>query len=266
MSVSTLIFRVLHQHRRGILGWTLGIVAIVAVQLGVYPTIRSSASDWAKLTDSFPDAIKQIFRMEDYTSERGYLSAELMSFTVPFIVMGFGCSWGARVGTEEEEMGTSDLILSLPISRRRYLVSRITASVLALGVLLGLFALALVIGSRALEFSIPLHAYASAVLSLFLIGFLMMSIAIFIGAWKGKRTIALGLAMACAIAAFVLYSLGPLVSFIDATMPYNPMQWTIGSQPLSEGTSPWNTLWAGGIGFFFLVAAVALFERRDLAG
>lgn len=266
MSVSTLIFRVLHQHRRGILGWTLGIVAIVAVQLGVYPTIRSSAGDWTKLTESFPDAIKQIFRIEDYTSERGYLSAELLSFTVPFIVMGFGCSWGARVGTEEEEMGTSDLILSLPISRRHYLVSRITASVLALGVLLSLFALALVIGSRILNFSIPLHLYASAALSLYLIGLLMMSIAIFIGAWKGKRTIALGLSMAFAIAAFVLYSLGPLVPFIDATMPYNPMQWTIGSQPLFDGTNPWSTLWAGGISFLFLVAAVDLFERRDLAG
>lgn len=266
MRSSTLIYRVLHQHRRGIFGWTLGIVAIVAVQLGVYPTVRASASDWAKLTESLPDAIKQILRIEDYTSERGYLSAELMSFTVPFIVMGFGCSWGARVGTEEEEMGTSDLILSLPLSRRRYLVSRITASVLALGVLLSLFVLALVIGSRVLDFSIPLHAYASATLSLFLIGFLMMSIAVFLGAWKGKRTIALGVSMATAIAAFVLYSLGPLVSFIDATMPYNPMQWTIGSQPLFEGTNPWNVLWAGSIGLFFLAAAVASFEQRDLAG
>lgn len=266
MIASPLILRVLHHHRRGIFGWTLGIIAIVAVQLGVYPTVRSSASDWAALTESFPDAIKQIFRMEDYTSERGYLSAELMSFTVPFIVMGFGCSWGARVGTEEEEMGTSDLILSLPMSRREYLVSRIVASIIALGVLLGLFAVALVIGSRILEFSIPLHSYASAALSLFLIGFLMMSIAIFIGAWKGKRTIALGLSMAFAIAAFVLYSLGPLVSFIDATMPYNPMQWTIGSQPLSDGTSPWNTLWAGGSGLLFLIAAGLVFERRDLIG
>lgn len=261
-----LMRRVLTEHRRGIFGWTLGIVAIVAIQLGVYPTIRSSASDWSALTNEFPDAIKEIFRLQDYASERGYLSTELLSFTVPFIVMGLGCTWGARVATEEEDMGTADLIFSLPISRRSYLASRISTAIIVLVGVMSVFSLSVLVGTRVLGFSIPIHQYFAASLSLFCLGFLMMSVAICIGAYTGKRTMALGLSMALAIALFVFYSLAPLVSFIDSISSANPMQWTIGAQPLFNGISLGYTASVFSVAIPLIVLSLVLFERRDIAG
>ena len=266
MISGTLIKRVISEHKKGIFGWTLGIVALVAIQLGVYPTIRSSASDWSSLTDEFPDAIKEIFRMQDYASERGYLSTELLSFTVPFIVMGFGCTWGARVATEEEDTGTADIVLSLPLSRRHYIVSRILAAIYVMVGLMTAFSAAVLIGTRMLGFSIPISQYLSASFSLLSIGVLMMSVAVCVGSFTGKRTMALGLSMALAIALFVFYSLAPLVSFIDATTPFNPMQWTIGSQPLFNGTSLGYTASVVVTTVPLLLASVVFFERRDIAG
>lgn len=266
MISTTLIKRVISEHKRGIFGWTLGIVTLVVIQLGVYPTIRSSASDWSSLTDEFPDAIKKIFRMQDYASERGYLSTELLSFTVPFIVMGFGCTWGARVATEEEDMGTADIVLSLPLSRRHYIVSRILAAVYAVVGLMTAFSASVLIGTRMLGFSIPISQYLSAFFSLFSSGILMMSVAVCVGSFTGKRTMALGLSMALAIALFVFYSLAPLVSFIDATTPFNPMQWTIGSQPLFNGTSVGYSVSVLATVLPLLFASVVFFERRDIAG
>lgn len=266
MISGTLIKRVISEHKKGIVGWTLGIVALVAIQLGVYPTIRSSASDWSSLTDEFPDAIKEIFRMQDYASERGYLSTELLSFTVPFIVMGFGCTWGARVATEEEDTGTADIVLSLPLSRRHYIVSRILAAIYVMVGLMTAFSAAVLIGTRMLGFSIPISQYLSASFSLLSIGVLMMSVAVCVGSFTGKRTMALGLSMALAIALFVFYSLAPLVSFIDATTPFNPMQWTIGSQPLFNGTSLGYTASVVVTTVPLFLASVVFFERRDIAG
>lgn len=262
----TLITRVLAEHKRGIFGWTLGIVVLVAIQLGVYPTIRSSASDWSALTDEFPDAIKEIFRLQDYASERGYLTTELLSFTVPFIVMGFGCTWGARVATEEEDMRTADIVLSLPLSRRHYIVSRIVAATYSVVGLMIAFSVSVVVGTRLLGFSIPIRQYLSASFSLLSIGLLMMSVAICVGSLTGKRTMALGLSMALAIALFVVYSLSPLVSFLDATTPFNPMQWTIGSQPLFNGTSVGYTAAIIATTLPLLFSSVLFFERRDISG
>ena len=261
-----LMKRVLIEHRRGISGWTLGIVALVTIQLAVYPTIRSSAGDWTSLTDAFPDAFKEIFRLQDYASERGYLSTELLSFTVPFIVMGLGCTWGARVATEEEDAGTADIVLSLPISRYNYIVTRIVAALVVMIVVMTVFFLSVLIGTRLLNFSIPIHQYFAASLSLFSLGVLMMSAAVCVGSVTGKRTMALGLSMAFAIALFVFYSLAPLVSIFDTVNPYNPMQWTLGAQPLFEGVSVGYTVnvYAGTSPILFI--ATILFDRRDISG
>lgn len=261
-----LILRVLREHRRGIIGWTLGIIALVCIQLGVYPTIRSSATDWSKLTDQFPDAIKKIFRMDDYASERGYLTTELLSFTLPFIVMGLGCTWGARLATEDEDMGTADIILSLPISRTRYITSRLISAFSVMVFSVSCFLITLLIGSRMLGLSIPISQYLSASFSLLSIGVLMMAIASAIGALSGKRTTALGVAMAIAIALFVLYSLGPLVKAIDKTTRFNPMQWTIGSRPLFVGTSLGYTACVMSLTVPFIVATYYFFRRRDIVG
>ena len=260
-----LILRGLREHQKGIFGWSLGIVALVVIQLAVYPTIRSSASDWSTLTEQLPDAIKKIFRLDDYSSERGYLTTELLSFTLPFVVMGLGSTWGARIATEDEETGTAEIILTLPISRQEYVSSRlIAAGSVLLFALLGFF-LTLVIGTRLLSLSIPIHQYLSATFSLFCIGALMLGISASIGALTGKRTTALGITMAIAIALFVLYSLGPLVEVIDKTTPMNPMQWTIGSRPLFDGTSLGYTAAVVAVSIPFLIATFIFFNRRDLA-
>lgn len=94
----------------------------------------------------------------------------------------------------------------------------------------------------------------------------MMSVAICVGSFTGKRTMALGLSMALAVALFVFYSLAPLVSFIDATTPFNPMQWTIGSQPLFNGTSLGYTALVIATTVPLVMASVFFFEHRDIAG
>jgi len=47
------------------------------------------------LLDAFPEAYKEIFRMEDYTSGAGYLGTELFSLAIPFIFIAVGSTWGA---------------------------------------------------------------------------------------------------------------------------------------------------------------------------
>ena len=89
---SALVLRSLRDHVRSIIGWCSGILLLIVVQLSVYPSIRDTQTDWAKLADSFPEALRKIFRMEDYTTAAGYLSTEVMSFTVPFIFVALGCA------------------------------------------------------------------------------------------------------------------------------------------------------------------------------
>lgn len=205
MILDALIIKSLRDRWRSLVAWQTGLVALVVIQMSVYPTVRDTSSDWEGAVESFPEAFREILRLEDYTSPAGYLSTELLSFVVPFIFMTLGASWGARVTSEDEERGTADIVFSLPITRRGFLVSR----------------------------------------------------------WISGM-IVLGATMVFLIAAFVLYSLAPLVGFFEAINPYNPLQWMLGARPLTSGVSIGYVVLLLALTTMGLVVSDAVFRRRDI--
>lgn len=264
MILTPLLWKSLRDKVRSVSSWSLGIVAIVSLQLSVYPTIRDSATEMGNLADAFPEAIQKMFRMQDYTSEVGYLSTELFTAALPLIFLSVAMSWGARLTTEEEDERTADLLFTLPFSRSQYLMTRFIAVIMVLLIIsVSLFA-TLVVGTRILNFSLALSTFLTGTWTLFLLGVLFASGAAFIGAVSGRRSAALGTAITLAIGFFVLYSLAPLVDAIDATMSFNPLQWTIGTQPLMNGVDWGYSCIALGLSAVFVAGTYFFFQRRDI--
>lgn len=257
--------RSLRDHVRSIIGWTSGVVGLVVVQMMVYPTIRSSSEDWESLTDTFPEPIREMLRMEDYSTPSGYIATELLSFLVPFMVLTLAASWGARTTTDEEENGTADVLLALPVSRASIVSMKMAASATTLLVVLGCFGVSLGVGARLLDMDIALARFLTTVVVLALLGAMVGSNAALVGSLTGRRTVALGASVGLFTALFVLYSLAPLVTGIERINPFNPVQWTLGATPL---TTPFD------LGYAVACVAVAtvqsaaagwFFGRRDIA-
>lgn len=264
MILQPLLRKSLQDKVRSVFAWTLGVIAIVTVQLSVYPSIRDSATEMGNIADAFPEAFKKIFRMQDYTSEVGYLSTELFTAVLPLIFLGVAMTWGARLTTEEEDDGTADLLFTLPISRFQYIVTRFIAMFWVLVLVSAALVTTLMIGARILDFSVPVSTFLTGTWVLFILGLLFGSAAAFLGALTGRRAAALGTTVTLAIGFFVLYSLAPLVEAINATMPFNPWHWTIGTQPLIDGFDWAYSLITLGLTAVFTVGAIVLFERRDI--
>lgn len=260
-----LLVKTLRDHTRGIAGWVAGIVALVVVQLWVYPTVRDTTSRVTDFADAFPEAFKKIFRMDEYGTAVGYLSTELFSATLPLIFIVVGVTWGARVATDEIEAGTADILLSLPISRRQFLITRITAAAVVLVMLGVVLAVSLVIGTPIVEMSVASTRIIAAAWGTVLTGLVFGAVGIVIGAVSGRRSMALGISLTVAIAAFVVYSLAPLVGVMDDINPFNPMQWTVGAESLKRGLDVGYSLIAVAFAAVLMVAAVIAFDRRDIA-
>lgn len=256
----------LSDRRKGIFGWCAGIVGIITIQMSVYPSIRSSATDWQSLVETFPEAIQKMLRMADYGTDAGYLSTELFTFMMPIIFVGLGASWGARLSTEDEESGNADIILSLPISRAQFITTRFAAAYTALMVGVTTMFLSLIVGARLLDMIIPISKFAGAAVMVLLLGAMALTVAAFIGAASGHRGVALGLTLSTFIAMFVLYSLAPLVKFIDAINPFNPLQWTMGSDPLISGIDLGPSVAALVIVVVCQLLTYVFFQRRDIRG
>lgn len=263
--LTALLTKSWRDHWRGIASWAGGLIAIAAIQLWVYPSIRESSEGVSEMIESLPQALQEVFRMTDYTSGAGYLNVELFSFMVPLILIAVGVTWGAAATADEERRGTADILLSLPVSRARVIVTKMIATAVVLLGLCVVLTATLAIGTRLVDIDVPLANLFAASFSCALLGMLYASIGFLIGALVGRPGIATGAGFALAIAAFVLYSLAPLVDTFDAVTPVNPFQWALGFDPMVNGLAVSNIGWLVGSSIVLLAASVLAFNRRDIS-
>lgn len=258
--------RVLRERWRGLAGWILGVVSLVAIQLSVYPTIRDSRKGWSDVTEQFPEAFRKIFRMEDYTSPTGYLTTELFSFMIPLIFIGLTSTWAARAMSEEEENGTADILLTLPITRSSIVLTRVLSTVAIVGFLIAVTSSSLIIGTEIVDMNVGIMRMIEASTSCGLLSLPFGGIAALLAAMTGRRGVGLGGGLGISIAAFVLYSLAPLVSVFEHALPVNPFEWTIGQTPLTNGLDPWLTAVTLVVSGVLFGSAFVAYDRRDISG
>ncbi len=260
-----LLTRVLRERLRGLAGWSFGLVALIAVQVSVYPTIRDSRKGWSELTEQFPEAFRKMFRMEDYTSPTGYLTTELFSFMVPLIFIGLATTWCARAGAEEEENKTADILMTLPISRSSVLMTRVSATLSTLAGMCILSTVALTVGTSVVDMNVSSLQILAASLACALVSLVFGGLSLLTSTWSGRRGVGLGTGLGLAIAMFVTYSLAPLVGFFDRLLPINPFQWTIGQRPLEDGLDPAATTVTLAVFLACVSASVAVFRNHDFS-
>lgn len=233
--IVSLVAKTFRDHWKSLTAWGSVIVFMSSIQLYVYPTIVKTGDGMNQLLESFPDSIKEIFRMQDYTSGAGFLSTELFSMMIPLVLIAVGATWGSSGTAQEEEDGTADLIFALPISRHKVLTSKIIATLCAC-LLLGTVAFVTIsIGAPLVNMEIDSAHLLAVCVSMFLLGAFFSGVGFLIGSITGKKGVSLGITSGLGILAFLFYSLAPLVNTFDYITPLNPIQWTLGGNQLFEG-------------------------------
>ncbi|MGH3372312.1 MAG: hypothetical protein ACRDPR_20185, partial [Nocardioidaceae bacterium] len=79
--------KTLRDHWRAIASWGLGLGLLTAFELAVYPSIRDRAEEMNRLVAAYPEALRAMFGLEDFTSGAGFLTAELFSLVVPLVMV-----------------------------------------------------------------------------------------------------------------------------------------------------------------------------------
>ncbi len=118
----------LRRHWRGWLFWTIGIVLTATATVFTLPDV-SALKDYAKIMASLPPALIQAVGGGDaafFATPAGYLASQY--FGVALVIFAiYGLVLGLKVTTAEEDRGTLDVVLALPIPRRRLVAERLLA-------------------------------------------------------------------------------------------------------------------------------------------
>jgi len=264
--VLTLMWRTLNERWRSTFGWGLGLVLMAVLQLAVYPSVAKSSASMQEFVDQWPEAFRQAFNLDAYTTGAGFLNAEMFSMMVPLVLIAVAVSGAAAATAAEEERGTADLLLSLPVSRGRVVVAKVLATVIAVLLVAAATLLAIAVGAPLVDLEVGLADLAAGVLMTALLALFFGAVALLVATVTGKRAVALGTAVGLALAAFLLNALTPMADWLEPWQKASPFYWALGDNPLINGV---DAPMAG----LLLVAAVALvvladvaYRRRDIGG
>ena len=96
--VLTLTMRTVSERWRSTFGWGLGLVLMAVLQLAVYPSVAKSSASMQDFVNEWPEAFRQAFNLDAYTTGAGFLNAEMFSMMVPLVLIAVAVS-GAAAAT-----------------------------------------------------------------------------------------------------------------------------------------------------------------------
>lgn len=262
----SLFLRTIHERRRSLVWWLLGLVLTSVWVVGFYPSIREGAEEYARILEQMPEGLRNLFGGTgiDIGSPEGYLSVEVFSFVVPILFLVYAIGFGAGTLAGEERRGTLDVLLANPIPRTRVVIEK------AAGMLAGLAGLgvalwaALALGSIAADMGVSAARLGGAVASGVLLGSTFGMLALALGAFTGSRPLAIGAASGVAVGSYLLNGLAPLVDVLEPYRLASPFYFYSAADPVSNGLDPVHALVLLGMTGALWGLAVAGFARRDL--
>jgi ABC-2 type transport system permease protein len=127
-----------HDSRRTALWLSIGFGLYVIFIVAFYPAFKDQAGEFQKLIDSYPEGVLAMFyggdvKELDMAEPSTFVQTEFGGYGV-LILGAIAIAQAFNAFTNAERDGSLDMLLSLPVSRRRYLLGRVlnTATVMAL--------------------------------------------------------------------------------------------------------------------------------------
>lgn len=225
--------------RRSILGWSLGLAGLVAATVAFWPAFKG-ASGISAAIDALPAGVVSAFGLEDFGSPGGFLRGNLYELFVPLLLVIAAAAMVAGRTAGDEHAGRLELFLTQPIGRGALYLARLVAAALALaGIVIVALAVQLAMDAVA-GLGIDAGLVVSTILLCGLLALLHGAVAYTIACLRPSSSLATGVAVAVALAGYVVNALFPLVSALRSWNVISPWQWALGGDPLLHATEPWR--------------------------
>ncbi|HZP91115.1 MAG TPA: ABC transporter permease subunit [Actinomycetota bacterium] len=265
--LASVLTKTIHDQRRALVWWTLGLIGTAAMYAAIYPSVRANAETLNRFVKSMPEWLRTSFlsTSQDYTSPAGYLHTELFSWLAPLLLLVYAIGAGARAIAGEEERRTLDILLTTPLSRRRVVTDKFLAMVAGTGVLAAVLWAAIAGLGAPFDLRPDLLKFAAAVASTFLLALAFGSIALAAGCATGRRGLSVGVTSALAALSYLMDALLPSLKSLAWVQRLSPFHYYADHEPITNGLDPLHAVVLLAIAGAAFAVALWSFERRDLA-
>jgi ABC-2 type transport system permease protein len=265
--LNSVFAKTLRDQRISLLWWSVGLLAACLLTTGLYPSVRQNAESLSEVIESLPEGLRRalVGASADFFSPSGYLQARLFALFVPLLLLIYTIGAGSRAIAGEEEQKTIDILLSTPVPRRRVLLDKALALLLATAGLGSVVWAVLLATGPPFDVSVGPGPLAAAVANVFLLATAFGAIALAVGAATGRGGLAAGVTSGVAAGSYLVDVLALSVDGLEWLERGTPIFYYRSTEPLTRGLDPVNGAVLAGIALIAVAVAFVTFERRDLA-
>jgi ABC-2 type transport system permease protein len=259
-----LVRRTLHESWRGLVGWSVGIIATLGLYLPLYPSL--AGPDLQALVDSLPDALIQALGYDQIATGAGYTQASFLGL-IGFALFAIAAiSWGAQAGGGHEESGRLELDLAHPISRTQFVAEAIVGIGMRVIALSFVAWATIALLNAPSQLDIDLNNLTWAAVSLAALTFAIGTLSLAGGILTGRKSGGIRLGAAVTVLSYVLNAVSSLVADAKWLADLSPYAWAFRAEPLTTGADGLGMALLGGLAVVGIAASFIGLARRDILG
>jgi ABC-2 type transport system permease protein len=261
-----MIAKSLSDYRRALIWWTIGISAFMALYISIYANVRQDPKTFsAAAMAKFPGPLKDLMGgMQDLASGAGYLQTVVYQLFVPMLFVACATLLANRAIAQPEEAGTLELLVALPVDRKRLVLERFAALAVSLLLVFAATLLLVWVVGEAVDIGVPFDRMLAAHAGVFLIGLFFGTVALTVGAVTGRRLIASSVVGVWVAAGYMVVTIGANVDAIAWLKWASPFHYYAEGRPLFEGLPVGDYLVLAGATAVLALTAILSFDRRDV--
>lgn len=262
MSAFAVFRRALADSWRGLIGWGLGLTAVVGMYLPLYPSIGGNP-EFVSIIESMPPELVAALNFDQITSGAGYTLGTVYGLLGFVLLTIAAAGWGANAIAGDEERGTLELTLAHGVSRHRVVLERLAAMVVKLVALVAWVTVLVTALNEPSGLGLSLDGIIAGGLALLGTALVTATVGLLAGALTGRRAIAVGAGAGVAVMGYAFNALGNQSTELEWLHAISPYHWAFGINPLENGIDP--SVWLlYAVAVAASLVAVLAFQRRDV--
>ena len=254
----TIVRKTLRDLRWQVVGWGLGLAALAAMLVLIYPAISAQFEGVEMENIGFGE-------IQDLSDPRQFFQVEFFTWS-PVLMTIFAIIAGGALLAGEEGAGTLELLLSQPLARRRLFLGKLAGVAVAVVGVLALAGLGFLLTAPFVDLKGAVAAGELAVAPFSLLPFAWFALAatVLAATLTPTRGRAVALMTAGAFVAYALNIAADLVTSLDWLRFFTPYYYSDAQRVLTEGTVWWHQAALLAAALVCAALALAVFERREI--
>ncbi len=254
----TIVRKTLRDLRWQVVGWGLGLAALAAMLVLIYPAISAQFEGVEMGNIGFGE-------IQDLSDPRQFFQVEFFTWS-PVLMTIFAIIAGGALLAGEEGAGTLELLLSQPLARRALFLGKFAGVAVAVVGVLALAGLGFLLTAPFVDLKgqVAVGELVVAPFSLLPFAWFALAATVLAATLTPTRGRAAALMTAGAFVAYALNITADLVTSLDWLRFFTPYYYSDAQRVLTQGTVWWHQAALLAAALVCAALALAVFERREI--